>query len=109
MKTFIRPAAVFAAFGSLMLSTVAFNASAQEAARNATPTKTVSFADLDMSKPAGAETLYDRISSAARFVCRGLAEIDAGRCRADAVEAAVEGVGSPLLTELHFAKTRAET
>jgi UrcA family protein len=109
MKTFIRSAAVFAAFVSLMLSTEAFNASAQEAARGATPSKTVRFADLDMSKPAGAETLYDRIRSAARFVCRGMTEIDAGKCRANAVEAAVEGVGSPLLTELHVAKTRAET
>ena len=33
------------------------------------PTVTVSFADLDLSKPAGAETLYQRIQAAARTVC----------------------------------------
>ena len=35
------------------------------------PTVTVSFADLDLSKPTGAETLYQRIQAAARTVCGG--------------------------------------
>ena len=35
------------------------------------PTLTVNFADLDLSKPAGAETLYQRIRAAARTVCGG--------------------------------------
>lgn len=109
MKTLVRPAAFFAAIVSLLPSAAVLGASAAEVARGSTPSKTVSFADLDMSKPAGAETLYNRIRSAARFVCRGLANLDAGKCRADAVEAAVEGVGSRLLTELHATKTNSET
>ena len=64
-------------------------------------TKTVSFRDLDLSTASGAETLYERISAAAREVCRGaeLAEIRA--CRARAVDDAVRGVGSPLLSSVH--------
>ena len=64
-------------------------------------TKTVKFADLDISTVAGAEALYERIGRAARVVCR-----DAGRnfvreCQARATADAVSGVGSPLLSSVH--------
>jgi UrcA family protein len=64
-------------------------------------TKTVKFADLDISTADGARTLYDRIVTAARSVCR---DSDLGTertCRARAVADAVAGVGSPLLTAEH--------
>jgi UrcA family protein len=65
------------------------------------PTKKVTFKDLDLSTASGAEALYQRITDAAREVCRG-AELNAIRsCRAIAVEDAVKGVGSPLLSSVH--------
>jgi UrcA family protein len=64
-------------------------------------TKTVKFADLDISTAAGAEALYERIVKAARVVCR-----DAGlnfviECQTRAIADAVSGVGSPLLSSVH--------
>jgi UrcA family protein len=65
------------------------------------PTKRVSFRDLDLSTASGAEALYERITAAAREVCRG-AELNAIRsCQAIAVEDAVKGVGNPLLSSVH--------
>ncbi|MCB1624593.1 MAG: UrcA family protein [Pseudomonadales bacterium] len=70
---------------------------------NIPPTVTVSYADLDLSKPAGAETLYGRIAGAARSVCpynlRDLREVAAGRaCMRTAIAKAVADVDKPMLT-----------
>jgi UrcA family protein len=56
------------------------------------PTVTVSFADLDLSKPEGAETLYQRIQAAARQVCGGSVDTRYGRdlSRRQAVRACYE-------------------
>ena len=64
-------------------------------------TKVVRFKDLDLSTAVGAETLYERIEAAARFVCRGAPYMEARDCRARAVEEAVNAVGSPLLSSVH--------
>jgi UrcA family protein len=63
----------------------------------------VSFADLDINKPAGAETLLKRIERAADAVC-GEAPDPVARdfaprqCRKDAVSRAVGRMNAPMLT-----------
>jgi UrcA family protein len=75
----------------------------------------VSYADLNIASPQGAETLYRRIRSAAGQVCfpgeqRNLALMANRRaCIEKAIIGAVTDVGSPLLTAVHEAhegKTR---
>ena len=68
---------------------------------NAVASKTVKFKDLDISKAEGAHALYGRISAAARVVCRAESYNFARSCRARAVDDAVLGVGSPLLSSIH--------
>jgi UrcA family protein len=84
------------------LSLLAGSATALAASRvGEIPTKTVSFRDLDLSTSNGAEALYERIAAAAREVCRGAELASIRECRAVAVDDAVKGVGSPLLTSIH--------
>lgn len=64
-------------------------------------TKTVKFADLDISTADGAQALYERIVTAARSVCRDADSRFVRECRARAVANAVSGVGSPLLSAAH--------
>jgi len=64
-------------------------------------TKTVRFNDLDLSTVDGAQALYDRIAVAAREVCRGEMYRFARKCRMRALDEAVSGVGSPLLSSIH--------
>lgn len=69
--------------------------------------QTVSFAELDLTKQAGAEALYERIKRAAFAVCGGYETPLPGiytaksRCFKTAVNEAVAKVNSPLLTALH--------
>jgi UrcA family protein len=63
--------------------------------------KTVKFADLDISTADGAQTLYGRIVTAARSVCRDADAKVVRDCRARAVADAVKGVASPLLSAAH--------
>ncbi len=72
------------------------------------PSKTVRFADLDVSKVAGVETLYSRILAAARSVCQGEVREFYAECRAKAVDEAVAGVGNTLLAAVHRAATAGE-
>jgi UrcA family protein len=64
-------------------------------------TRVVKFKDLDLSTAIGAQALYGRIVSAARFVCRDSLYLATYECRARAVDDAVKGVGSPLLSSIH--------
>jgi UrcA family protein len=68
---------------------------------DAVPTKTVNLRDLDLGKADGARTLYDRITSAARTVCRDADRRSMRTCRTHAVEEAVNRVGNPLLSSIH--------
>jgi UrcA family protein len=68
---------------------------------NDVATKTVRFGDLDLSTALGAERLYERIAAAARIVCRGAPHGAVRECRTRAVDDAVSGVGSPLLSSIH--------
>ena len=75
-----------------------------------TASVTISFSDLDLSKPEGAQMLYRRIAAAARTVCgvsqaKQLKEIALAKdCYTAAVANAVATVNRPLLTALHRSK-----
>jgi UrcA family protein len=72
------------------------------------PRAVVSYKDLDVSHPAGAQALLDRIEWAAEGVCGGkpdMLNLDLralyNRCYARAVNTAVSQVNQPLLAELY--------
>ena len=76
------------------------------------PTVVVRYGDLDLSTQEGVQTLYKRISSAARQVCpsadpRMLASLDYSHaCRAAAVARAVSQVHSSQLAALHAERVK---
>jgi UrcA family protein len=78
---------------------------------NGVRTLTVSYGELDLSKPAGAEILYKRIKRAANTVCSVYESpmpwnfVARNRCIQTAVDEAVAKVNAPLLTALHDNKT----
>lgn len=80
-------------------------------AGQAVKAQAVSFADLDLSKPAGAQTLYKRIKAAARVVCGPVDHYSYmtpkafRECFESAVAAAVAQVDRPSLTALHTIET----
>jgi UrcA family protein len=90
-------------------SLIAYSASAEPKVK----TQAVSYADLDLSKPAGAQTLYKRIKAAARSVCGPVdqytfvtAPSAFRECFDKAVADAVSQVDRPSLTALHREETR---
>jgi UrcA family protein len=115
MNTTIQNTARAAAFllcGAIALCTLQVTA---QAATDGLPSKRVSYADLDISKPAGAKILYGRIVSAAQQVCALNGYKDLGTmqrvngCVDRAINNAVKQVDSPALSALrpnsmiHFA------
>jgi UrcA family protein len=75
-------------------------------------TETVTFQDLDVSKPAGVEALYGRIHSAARRVCAETGKMQQPRAFACAKRAEAHVIGTlnmPLLTEYYQIKTGGRT
>jgi UrcA family protein len=106
MNTSIQNTARAAAFllcGAIAFCTVQM---AAQAADEGLPSKRVSYADLDISKPAGAKVLYGRIVRAAKEVCQitGFQPLGAypmaSRCVDFAIDNAVKDVGSPALSAL---------
>jgi UrcA family protein len=101
-----RSFAVASAFAALAVTTASFAAPLGDAP----PSVTVRYDDLNLATTAGVDTLYRRISVAAREVCpdthsRDLAIVAASqRCRADAVAQAVEAVNNPRLAVVHAAR-----
>jgi UrcA family protein len=83
----------------------AFQATAH-AADDALPSRRVSFADLDISTPAGAKVLYSRITAAAHQVCGvdGYKDLSTmqwvNTCTDQAIDKAVKDVGSTALSAL---------
>jgi len=76
----------------------------------ATPTddvrrQVVKFADLDLTRPAGAQELYYRIQYAARNVCQTYNRLSNRDCFKQAIARAVVDVGAPQLTTRHQAST----
>ena len=98
MKIATRSVVALSAGLLLGLSVPAFASSALD---ETMVSKTVTFRDLDISKADGAQALYGRIVSAARTVCRDEIYSFVRECRARAVDDAVHGVGSALLSSIH--------
>jgi UrcA family protein len=73
--------------------------------------RTVRFADLDLTRPAGVTVLRQRIRAAAEEVCQPLSEHDLGMlaasraCVTDAIARAVKDVNSPMLSRSYQGKT----
>ena len=86
--------------------------SQRPAARNVeTRSVTVSYADLDLTKEAGIESLYQRLRTAARQVCgskdsRYLEDVrEWQRCHDAALENAVNNFGNVRLSAVHQERT----
>jgi len=96
-------AALYCAFGAGALGALPTSAQAEDV-----PSKTVKFQDLDITKPAGAKTLYERIRAAARDVCDLSTSGDpilkpaTHACIETAIDNAVRKVNAPALTALRF-------
>jgi UrcA family protein len=78
------------------------------------PSEHVRYADLDLNRPAGIETLYRRLSQAARNVCESYnlsrapeMQWQRRRCVALAMANAVKDVGNPALTARFLGTSRA--
>jgi UrcA family protein len=87
-------------FGALAASFSAVSAAAPSAADRSSVSITVKFADLNISKPAGASVLYKRIRAAAVGGCAYYwfeSDADEARCVHDAIASAVTKVNQPEL------------
>jgi UrcA family protein len=98
MKTTARS---FLVLSTLVLLGAAASAIAAPSSVGEVATKVVRFKDLDLATAVGAQTLYERITAAARIVCRDAAYTEVRECRARAVDEAVRTVGNPLLSSVH--------
>ena len=111
-KTSLKSAAPYMLLTALVGSlSVCADVIAAEQRDQLPPHRIVNFADLDLTRNAGAVTLYMRINSAAKQVCPP--ELDAGfpapnrhRCMEQAINHAVADVNAPTLTNYHLAKTQ---
>src|SRR5215831_14003577 len=92
-------------FGALTLCAVApagFAAAPPDDVRR----QVVSYADLDLTRPAGAQELYHRIQHAARDVCETYYRLAPDRrCIRQAIARALAEVGAPLLMTPHLMAT----
>jgi UrcA family protein len=109
MKTAV-PCALLA----ILLGTLSACADADAAQPgNVVATRRVKFGDLDVTRSAGAATLYSRIQRAAREVCEpafasGAREVIllTHRCMEQSIARAVADVNAPALTAYHLTKTK---
>ncbi len=97
--------AILLAFGTAGMCTL--TTAAAGAAEQAVPSKIVRFGDLDITNPADAKVLYDRIKAAAAEVCQPPMSADPHsravvHCVRKAIDDAVMKVNTDLLTELRF-------
>lgn len=103
--TLRRSLAVAGAFAVLTVATTSFAAQPDSDA----PRVAVRYDDLNLATSVGANTLYRRISAAARQVCpdvysRDLAVVAAGeRCQAHAISQAVHDLNNAQLALIHAA------
>ncbi|HEY3516715.1 MAG TPA: UrcA family protein [Gammaproteobacteria bacterium] len=98
MKTTSRSVLVLSALASLGWSATTLAAPSRV---GDIATTVVRFKDLDLSTADGAQKLYERISTAARIVCRDARYTEIRECRSRAVDDAVRAVGRPLLSSVH--------
>ena len=76
------------------------------AADSSAESRTVKFADLDISNPSGAHVLYRRIRAAAQVVCSHyffVTDTDKARCVRDATADAVTKINKPALSAVYDA------
>ena len=109
---FISQRLVVCALAGLFIAAVApraFSGEPNETVRSIT----VKFADLDLSKAAGADALYRRIRTAASIVCDSASDNlyrwrgrEYKKCFNTAVANAVDKVNNPILTAMHRAKSK---
>ena len=102
-------------FGATLTIAAATSATVQAADRTASATTqsvTVSYADLDVSRQAGVDTLYRRIVAAADSACSPkpdtrdlVAHRDWEQCVDLAVDNAVAHIANPTLSQTHLART----
>ena len=106
MKSAVRRALLAVAIASICTS-------ANAGSPDPSAQRTVRFADLDLSRPAGIAVLYQRIRVAAREVCQPFSErdlmlrTDARSCVRNAIDHAVDDVHSLALSRYHQTKTEA--
>ena len=104
--------AVTTLIGVLALYTIPPSALAGTAPDDGVRQETVRFGDLDLTRPAGAQELYRRITHAARDVCETFSPggsavgISNRVCIDRAIAQAVADIDSPLLTERYERQTR---
>lgn len=86
---------------------IAAGAATTATAATSGPTMRVPFNRSELSTPAGAQGLYDRIRQTARRTCRpnqssSLAEqMTAASCRRELVKLAVDQLSDPIVTAIH--------
>ena len=108
MKMVITATAILFSFSLAGAASIQANADTGDV-----PSVTVKFADLDISRPEGAERLYGRIKTAAISVCSSFergnlaSQANFKACVSDAVARAVAKVDSPSLYAVYGAKTGA--
>jgi len=96
--------AIFCTLGAAALCA----ASASVQAAEEVSSKTVKFADLNITSEAGAKVLYGRIRDAARDVCGvssggdPILRTGVNACIQKAIDKAVKDVNSPVLSSLRF-------
>jgi UrcA family protein len=109
MKTGIK-ISLSAITGTLLLGAAC--AASADVLSNDPPTVQVSYADLDLGTENGAQTLYHRITAAARIVCpdsseRGLSDLAKTKaCRQSAIDRAVHEVPSAQLAAVYASAGR---
>ena len=102
--------ALFSMFALALTQQLANAAPAQDA-----PNVNVRFADLDVTRTAGAAALYGRLTTAAKTVCAPLEGRDLGsvarfgECVERAISAAVAKVDQPALTRYALAHSRSRS
>jgi UrcA family protein len=97
------------AVATLATGLIVNHAWAAEAPDEVARSVVVRYADLDLSSPKDAHTLYDRLHAAARSVCTNIGVQDSDlaslaqyhRCIQQAMANAVANVGSKRLAEIH--------
>jgi UrcA family protein len=106
LTTFRRSLALVGALAAMSVTAISFAAPADDVASIA-----VRYDDLNLATAAGVNTLYSRISSAARQVCpdpfsRDLTVVIASeRCQAGAIARAVHEVNNPQLAMVYASHT----
>jgi len=79
------------------------------AADPSSASRTVKFADLNISNPSGAHVLYMRILAAAQVVCSHYwfaTDADKARCVRDAIADAVTKINQPALSAMYNARNK---